>query len=245
MEMIETPNLPACISRIEEAIDLDDLTTKVQTIISQWGFSSFSYWLKHPPDSKRQPIALATYPADYSKHYMKNKYYLHDMIGLVSNTTCVPFTWDEIEDIYSLTVMQKKLFDESASVGMKSGGCIPIHGPFNSHAVFSVVSDQTEKEFARWFNHCKQDIHMIALYIHDKVIKLEAAIGHKVVSMTTRELEVLTWVSRGKTYWETGKILNIKEDTVKKHIKKACLLLHASNSTQAVAKATVYGLISP
>ena len=63
--------------------------------------------------------------------------------------------------------------------------------------------------------------------------------------MTTRELEVLSWVSRGKTYWEIGRILNIQEDTVKKHMKKACTLLDAANSSQAVAKGVYYGLITP
>lgn len=230
---------------IEGAKDLDDLTIKVQKIIEQWGFSSFSYWLKQSPDSTREPIAFATYPAEYSKHYMKNKYYLHDMIGLASTASCLPFDWSQIEDNFHITTMQKQLFDESASVGMQSGGCIPIHGPYNSHAVFSVVSDQSKKEFGRWFNTCKHDIHIIALYIHEKVLKLDSASGQRVVSMTMRELEVLTWVSRGKTYWETGKILNIQEDTVKKHIKKACSLLQASNSSQAVARAVFYGLIAP
>ena len=230
---------------IQQAQDLDDLTSRVQQIIEQLSFTGFSYWLRQAPTSNRQSIALATYPDEYSKHYMKNKYYLHDMIGLMSANHSLPFCWNEIEQHFSITPMQEKLFDESASVGMTSGGCVPIYGAHNSHAVFSVVSDQSIKGFEQWFNVCKYDLHIIALHTHEKVVTLDGSSGQRVVSMTMRELEVLSWVSRGKTYWEIGRILNIQEDTVKKHMKKACTLLDAANSSQAVAKAVYYGLITP
>ena len=110
MELARITNPDDYLPFIEGAKDLDDLTIKVQKIIEQWGFSSFSYWLKQSPNGTHEPIAFATYPAEYSKHYMKNKYYLHDMIGLASTASCLPFDWSQIEDNYHITRMQKQLF---------------------------------------------------------------------------------------------------------------------------------------
>jgi DNA-binding CsgD family transcriptional regulator len=50
-------------------------------------------------------------------------------------------------------------------------------------------------------------------------------------SLTPRELQVLTWVTRGKSAWEIGKILN------------AVRKFGAANRIQAVAIALLYGLI--
>ena len=72
MELARITNPDDYLPFIEGAKDLDDLTIKVQKIIEQWGFSSFSYWLKQSPNGTHEPIAFATYPAEYSKHYMKN-----------------------------------------------------------------------------------------------------------------------------------------------------------------------------
>lgn len=54
-------------------------------------------------------------------------------------------------------------------------------------------------------------------------------------SLTPRELEVLTWVARGKTAWETAKILRISKRTVDEHVQSITAKLGAVNRTQAVA----------
>jgi PAS domain S-box-containing protein len=63
--------------------------------------------------------------------------------------------------------------------------------------------------------------------------------------LTAREIEVLTWASKGKCRRDTAVILEIGEDTVKAHIEKARQKLDAVNIAQAIAKAFIYGLIRP
>jgi DNA-binding CsgD family transcriptional regulator len=55
--------------------------------------------------------------------------------------------------------------------------------------------------------------------------------------LTSREIEVLTWVARGKSAWEIGEILQISKRTVDEHDKKATRKLGAVNRTQAAAVA--------
>lgn len=54
-------------------------------------------------------------------------------------------------------------------------------------------------------------------------------------ALTPREIEVLIWISRGKTSYEVAKILEIAESTVIYHLENVKRNLNASNRTHAVA----------
>jgi DNA-binding CsgD family transcriptional regulator len=54
-------------------------------------------------------------------------------------------------------------------------------------------------------------------------------------SLTSREREVLTWVARGKTAWETAQILHITTRTINEHVRTIVRKLGAVNRTHAVA----------
>ncbi|MDR3560883.1 MAG: LuxR C-terminal-related transcriptional regulator [Negativicutes bacterium] len=66
----------------------------------------------------------------------------------------------------------------------------------------------------------------------------------KLPKLSVRELEVLTWAARGKTFPEISMLLSIKEDTVKFHIEQAGRKLNTSNKTHTVAVAVALGLIA-
>lgn len=61
--------------------------------------------------------------------------------------------------------------------------------------------------------------------------------------LTKREVEILRWLSEGKSSLEISIILNICESTVKFHVNNTLAKLHASNRTHAVAKALRQQLI--
>src|SRR6266700_1514200 len=57
----------------------------------------------------------------------------------------------------------------------------------------------------------------------------------KASPLTPRELEVLTWVARGKSAWEIGGILHVAKRTVDEHVQTATRKLGAANRAQAIA----------
>jgi DNA-binding CsgD family transcriptional regulator len=65
------------------------------------------------------------------------------------------------------------------------------------------------------------------------------AFGH----LTSREREVLTWASRGKTSAEIALILDLRERTVNFHFDQAMKRLNVVNRTHAVARALSLRLI--
>ena len=57
-------------------------------------------------------------------------------------------------------------------------------------------------------------------------------------SLTSRAIEVLQWVARGKSSWEIGEILQIKKRTVHEHVQTAVRKTGTANRIHAVATAT-------
>jgi len=62
--------------------------------------------------------------------------------------------------------------------------------------------------------------------------------------LTLREIEVLTWVARGKSAWEIGEILDIAKRTVDEHAQSAVRKVGAVNRAHAVALAVRDRIIS-
>jgi DNA-binding NarL/FixJ family response regulator len=62
-------------------------------------------------------------------------------------------------------------------------------------------------------------------------------------SLTERELQVLTGMSRGRSNAEIGKELYLSEDTVKTHARRLFRKLSAADRAQAVAVGFRWGLV--
>jgi len=67
----------------------------------------------------------------------------------------------------------------------------------------------------------------------------------KIVKLNKREIEVLTWVSRGKKSLEIARKLRLSKRTVDFHIDNARIKLGAATRTEAAIKAAASGLIEP
>ena len=67
----------------------------------------------------------------------------------------------------------------------------------------------------------------------------------KLVELNDREVEVLTWVARGKTSVEIAQIVGLSKRTIDFHIDNARAKLGAATRTEAVIKATTGKLIEP
>ncbi|MFL6548076.1 MAG: helix-turn-helix transcriptional regulator, partial [Povalibacter sp.] len=57
------------------------------------------------------------------------------------------------------------------------------------------------------------------------------------LSLTSRESEVLLWISRGKSNREIGAILTISPRTVNKHLEQVFVKLGVENRASAAARA--------
>ncbi len=80
--------------------------------------------------------------------------------------------------------------------------------------------------------------------LHGMLVRLaEGSAGAATAGLTRRERETLHWASLGKTTWEIGRIVGISERTVMFHLGNAMRKLNARNRAQAIAKATLLGVL--
>lgn len=65
--------------------------------------------------------------------------------------------------------------------------------------------------------------------------RLSLSMGGTEINLTKKETEIMVWVTRGKTSFEIGKILEITERTVKFHLSNVYSKLGVCNRAQAAA----------
>lgn len=65
----------------------------------------------------------------------------------------------------------------------------------------------------------------------------------RLIPLSVREKQVLSWTARGKTAAQVGQLLFLSERTISFHVSRAIAKLGASNKTEAVAIAVRAGFI--
>ena len=104
-----------------------------------------------------------------------------------------------------------------------------------------MLSLNSECSAGEWKSFCKDassDLVYLAHLVHESVIASRRQYcGCERPHLTCREEEVLRWAARGKTAWETAKILGLTEKTVSFYTGNICAKLRVATKTQAVAKA--------
>jgi LuxR family quorum-sensing transcriptional regulator LasR len=119
------------------------------------------------------------------------------------------------------TPAQQAMYDEARRFGIRSGVTLPVHGPNGEFGVLSFASDAAPNaEFDRFVEHAMPSMTALRDFAFDSGQRF-ALTDHgqeQPPRLTKRELEVLTWVMRGKSSWEISRITRCSEATVNFHI---------------------------
>ncbi len=239
-------HLDRFIIQIDAAQTLDQILDVFQQEVSRLGFDSFAYWLIWPPSGPRVPLCLTNFSKKWVSYYAEQNFVGDDAVGRYAASSLLPFAWSDIKNRFVLTRTARDILNQAKDAGLSAGGSVPIHGPGAAKATFTVCNNMPQAEFDRLFIAVRHELHLMATYSHERIMALglDAPLTGTLL-LTAREIEILTWMARGKTAWEVGEILSISQETVKKHVERSCIRLHATNKTHAVAKALINGLIVP
>ncbi len=164
--------------------------------------------------------------------------------------TMAPFYWDvggsEAWDVGALREEQKNALRHYSSYS-GAGVTVPVHRPQGRAAYVTWISRSREQAQQLYTDH--RDLLFLAAHYYvqwfdERYDHIQPEKPSDKVNLTARELECLTWASRGKTEEEIGMILGRSQATSRFHLRNAISKLNASNRTHAVAKACSMGLIS-
>ena len=133
--------------------------------------------------------------------------------------------------------LERELFEEAASFGIRCGFTVPVHDSKGSVAAVTFAADERRPHFERSIKKRAQVLQLMAIYFHAHARrKLLAHDPINGVALSPREIECLKWAAQGKSTWETGRILGISRHTVAFHLDNAKSKLGVRSTVQAVAR---------
>ncbi|WP_192178599.1 LuxR family transcriptional regulator [Mesorhizobium amorphae] len=188
----------------------------------------------------RDPEVMLNYPDEWQERYFEMSYDRIDPIIKTGRKRAGAFRWSEVYNDASTTEDERRVFDEAATFGLRSGISVPLHGPDGNFAIMSFAQPR-DREFQ---NRTVTYLELAAFHFHMRVAKFANSSGsEEAPDLSLRERECILWTARGKSSWEIGKILGISVNTVNFHIKNVMRKMDTASRTVAAIKAVNFGII--
>ncbi|ESW77820.1 LuxR family transcriptional regulator [Mesorhizobium sp. C280B] len=189
---------------------------------------------------RRDPAVLLNFPEEWQERYYEMGFDRIDPIIKTCRTRADAFRWSEVYKDVCTTQDERRVLDEAATFGLRSGISVPLHGPGRNFAIMSFAQTENGELHNRTITY----LQFAALHFHRKVIKFASSSGtERGPDLSPRERECLSWIARGKSSWEIGQILEISLDTVNFHVKNVLRKMDTSNRTAAAVNAIRLGII--
>jgi len=218
-------------------------------LLSAFALNFGCTWIAYGPlttDRKvLQPVRcesdeILNYPDEWQERCLEMGYDRKAPLIKESQMRADPIQWREVYSGAGTTEYERRIFDEAATFGLRSGITIPLRGSVGSFAIMSFAR-QRDREFQ---HRTITYLQLAAIHFHLRVAKIANSNGiEKVPELSLREKECILWVARGKSSWDIGIIMSISENTVNFHIKNVMRKLDAASRTVAAIKAINLGFI--
>ena len=246
-QMNEPEHLCALVEEVRRFGSMDELSRTLASIVLRLQFDSFLFLLARYPrrggDSDSLPLLLSNYPTRWSRRYIGERRYLSDPALAKGELRRAPFAWVR-EACGPAEAASPGAGDPAAADKAEHGLTVPIHGPRGELAFFSVGSGR-QKPAGDVGRGSELLLQVVGFNAYAALLERVAknAPGDS-FGLTEHERQCLHWTARGKTTWETAKILKRSTATINFHLRKACRKLGAVNKCEAAARAVYHGLLA-
>ncbi|MEA9557477.1 autoinducer binding domain-containing protein [Xanthomonas nasturtii] len=243
------------IEEVEACNDKKDLQEKFEKYLLAYGVRFFAYNIHRISPlishshlaSDSQRFLITNYPQDWLSYYFWEKYDTIDPVIELLSSKSGFVDWDNIKDLSGLSKRQAGVMMEARGVGLSSGITFPLLAEFGESVAISLVPQGlAEKE--RLISSISE-IYILAQCFHHRARKILFGQSMKEISsrrktlLSSREVDVLTWIAKGKTAAEIAQILEISKKSVDFYTETAREKLYSENRAHAVVKAIILGLI--
>ena len=238
---------------LDKLADLaDDDTIKGQVIIEylrdQLDVGHMTYQLLRFPGVVISigNYGYSTYPPEWVMNYMVKGYWRIDPASTLAFNRASAFDWDEAAKSPELDQLWLDANDHGIS---NYGFTIPIHGPNQEASILSVSSKWPISDVAAWRKRQPELIRLlmpITAIFFDRFAR-QFGVGqyaqptHALLSYAERE--ALSWISLGKTAWETSQILGKSQRTIEFQLASCREKLGAVTTAHAITRAVAGGFL--
>lgn len=247
MNKIIQPDVQDLIEETRTATSVEDIHSICSKITHRFGFDQFMYGSRIPTSFVRpQVIIISGYDKDWWDHYTSESYMSIDPIVEYGSKNILPLQWHELDAEHHSNKRVRRMMNESAEFGLKSGMSFPVHTTRGEAAMLSFASSKAPENNRQHMQYVAPHLMYFACHLHESVMRIfHTTQDVESIDLTARERECLLWAAEGKTSDETADILNISESTVRFHLNNAARKLNVYSRRHAIARAVCLGLISP
>jgi LuxR family quorum sensing-dependent transcriptional regulator/LuxR family quorum-sensing system transcriptional regulator CciR len=192
------------------------------------------------PAGRTWDFFFNTWPGAWLSIYRDRDYVRHDLAPIMARLTSRPFTLPEITRGREMTPKQLEFQDWIREIGIVDGFGVPIHEPGGEIGLCVSLADHRIEDIEE-----RQSLEIASLHAYRRCRDLggHAATSSVASALSTREVECLRWVLKGKSDREIGAILDISHTTAHFHIERVKKKLGVSTRLQAVGLLVTLGYI--
>lgn len=232
--------------RLTNPADLDAL---LKSITREMGFDYFAL-IQHvdltPFEDELnhmeagQLIALSDYPESWIAEYIDDGIVSNDPVLLASQSCNVGFTWDELPKLIKLKPYHLAQLERGRRAGIGNGFTVPSNVPGETSGSCNFVI-KTGGELPHHRTMMAQLVGSYAFQAARSIVRHARGLGRKRIELTPRQIDCIALVGRGKSDWEIGVILGIKESTVRDYLDHARSRYGVSKRVQLLIRAVYDG----
>jgi len=188
-------------------------------------------------------LAAMSYSWNWATHYAESGYARIDPTLEGAASSFVPVDWKAVAWD---TPKRRTFLREAVESGVGNQGyTIPVRGPDGQFAAVSINKTCTDVQWASFLQATRSDFLIIAHYMHQKVNELcNSGAAASAVKLSSREKDVLTYLSVGKSRAQIAHELAISENTLRVYLDSARHKLGALNVPHAVSIAICRGYLN-
>nr|WP_294814670.1 LuxR family transcriptional regulator [uncultured Sphingomonas sp.] len=226
-----------------EAATPEELQSMMEQLTRDIGCVYFA--LSHHVDVEAMPdraIRLHNYPERWAATYDAGKFAIWDPVHRASQRTSFGFAWRSLPGMVPLSRQDRQLMAMCAEHGLGEGYTIPANVPGEAHGSCTFVS-------AGGAPFPLEGVALAQLagaFAFESARRLwrTGAPPEPAPTLTDRQRDCLIWIARGKTDWETSRIMGVSPETIVRHVKEARDRYGVHKRTSLLIRALLDGTIS-
>ena len=230
------------LSDVNEQSELHDRAVAFSKSI---GSSNFSYVLLRPPAGNvaKEEYALTDSPDEWLARYSEKNYKFYDPLAKICAQSRLPAYWGYRGFADHFEKAERIVLHEARAFNHVEGYVVPTAGPENDTGGLCFCVDTKDSIFNLVAESAAR-IQLFAAEFHAAAVRIFFdGQTQSTVSLTPREMEVLSWAANGLSSEATASKMGLTAPTVNYHVANCCRKLGATNKMQAVALAIRQNLI--
>lgn len=220
-----------------------DLEAFLSEVVARLGFSFYAL-VHYVSDPLAANVANVTnLPDGLVQIWIDRKFAQISPVSEICRNRTAGFSWEQAIAIAGASPATEEIERTYTAFGVGAGYSVPANLPDDlSGAVhFSVRAGEALP--TRMLPHA-QFLGALAYDAARRIAKAATFPSPAPPDLTARQLDCITFVARGKSDWEIGRLLEISKETVHKHVQVAMKRYDVTTRTQLVVRALYRSRIS-